>query len=72
MESQIGQLTPSDNEDKEIWECDKVPLSFEEGFQNSTLVEKNKNEFEMEEKLTKHLEEVVKVVLGRIVPPHLV
>ena len=49
-----------------------MPLSFEEGFQNPTLVEKNKNEFEMVENLTKHLEEVVKVVPGRIVPPHLV
>ena len=90
LESQIGLLAlaikdqslrplSSDNEDKDISEWDKVPLSFEEEFQNLTLVEENKNEFEIEEELSKHQEEVAKVVSERIVyltppppppPPH--
>ena len=41
-----------------------MPLSFEEEFQNSTLVEEKKNEFEMEEELSKHPKKVVKVVPG--------
>ena len=39
----------SDDEDEDIRECDKGPLSFEEEFQNSTLVEEKKNEFVIEE-----------------------
>ena len=59
---------PCNKEDKDMREGDKVPLSFDEEFQNPTLVEEKNKEFEMEE-LSKHLEEVVKVVPGWIVPP---
>ena len=40
---------PSDIEDDDIWECDIVPLSFEEELLDPTLVEEKKNELAIEE-----------------------
>ena len=60
LESQIGLLAlaikqqssrpiPSINEDDDIWECDLVPLSFDEKISSPVLVEKKDNELVIKE-----------------------
>ena len=60
LESQIGLLAlaikqqssrpiPSINEDDDIWECDLVPLSFDEKILSPVLVEKKDNELVIKE-----------------------